>query len=85
MSDPQKYRSKDEVNECKKLDPIEQVKATILKNKYATEAAIEKVNDEIKAEVDACVEFAENSPFPDNSEVYKDIYKQEDYPFLMDY
>ena len=85
MSDPQKYRSKDEVNEYKKLDPIEQVKATILKNKYATEAAIEKVNDEIKAEVDACVEFAENSPFPDNSEVYKDIYKQEDYPFLMDY
>jgi pyruvate dehydrogenase E1 component alpha subunit len=85
MSDPQKYRTKDEVEEYKQKDPIEQVKATILSKKYATEAQLEEVNDSVKAEVDESVEFAEQSNFPDNSELYKDIYKQEDYPFLTDY
>jgi pyruvate dehydrogenase E1 component alpha subunit len=53
-------------------------------NKYATEAEIEAINDKIKAEIDECVEFSENSPIPDDSEMYKDIYSQ-DYPFLTDY
>lgn len=85
MSDPQKYRSKDEVEEYKKKDPIEMVKKTIIDKKYASAKDLEKVDEEVKKEVDECVEFAENSNFPDNSEMYKDIYKQEDYPFLVDY
>jgi pyruvate dehydrogenase E1 component alpha subunit len=85
MSDPQKYRTKEEVEEYKLKDPIEQVRKTILDKKYASDKDLEKIDDEVKQEVDACVEFAENSNFPDNSELYKDIYKQEDYPFLVDY
>jgi pyruvate dehydrogenase E1 component alpha subunit len=50
----------------------------------ATAEEITEMNDRVKAIVDDCVEFAETSPLPDISEVYKDIYLQEDYPFIMD-
>ena len=84
MSDPQKYRTKEEVEAYRLQDPIEKVKATILSNKWMTEAEIETIDARIKQEVLDSVEFAENSPFPDISEMYKDIYVQEDYPFIMD-
>lgn len=84
MSDPQKYRSKEEVEEYKQRDPIEQVKTTILKNKWATEEDLKAIDDKIKKEVQECVEFAENSDFPAASEAYTDVYAQEDYPFIMD-
>jgi len=82
MSDPQKYRTKEEVESYKKQDPIEQVLADIKKKKYATEAEIKEINTRIKQQVNECVEFAENSPFPDNSELYKDVYYQQNYPYL---
>lgn len=84
MSDPQKYRSKEEVEEYKKLDPIEQVLATIQKNKWLNEAQIQEIVDRVEAEVEASVQFAEESPFPDNEELLKDIYVESDYPFLVD-
>lgn len=83
-SDPQKYRTKDEVEAYKKLDPIETIKATILKNKFATPAAIEAMEERIGEEIDACVKFAEESPFPDNAELLKDIYAEDHYPFITD-
>jgi pyruvate dehydrogenase E1 component alpha subunit len=84
MSDPGKYRSKDEVEEYKIKDPIDHVLKVINENNYATEQEIEAINEKVKLIVEESVEFAENSPFPDESEVYKDIYTQEDYPFIMD-
>jgi pyruvate dehydrogenase E1 component alpha subunit len=84
MSDPQKYRTKDEVEEYKQKDPIETTLATIYKKKYATEKEIEAINEKVKAEIDACVEFAENSPFPDVSEMYTENYVQADYPYILD-
>ncbi|SOE21462.1 pyruvate dehydrogenase E1 component alpha subunit [Spirosomataceae bacterium TFI 002] len=84
MSDPQKYRTKEEVAEWKDRDPIEMVKFTILENKFATEADLKKIDDAIKVTVAESVKFAEESPFPDPSEAYKDIYVQEDYPFVME-
>lgn len=84
MSDPQKYRTKEEVAEWKDRDPIEMVKFTILENKIATEEELKKIDDAIKVTVAAAVKFAEESPFPDPSEAYKDIYMQEDYPFVME-
>jgi pyruvate dehydrogenase E1 component alpha subunit len=84
MSDPQKYRTKDEVEDYKKLDPIEQVSATILKNKWMSEDEIQAIRDRIEAEVEACVQFAEESPFPDNAELLRDIYVEDNYPFLID-
>lgn len=82
MSDPQKYRTKEEVEEYKLLDPINQVLETIKKQKLATEAEIQAIQDKVKEEIDACVDFAENSAFPDESAVYEYIYTQEDYPFI---
>jgi len=84
MSDPQKYRSKDEVNRYKDEDPIGKVLATIRKEKFATEKQIEAIGAKVKAQVEESVKFAEESPLPDASELYKDVYSQEDYPFIMD-
>jgi len=84
MSDPQKYRSKEEVESYKKLDPFETTMALILQKKYATQAEIDAINAKIDAEIDACVQFAEESPAPDDSELLKHIYVEEDYPFLVE-
>lgn len=84
MSDPQKYRTKEEVEEYKGKDPINVVLNKILKNNWATEDEIKEINKKVKEEIDDCVTFAENSPYPDDSAVYEDIYVQEDYPFLTD-
>ena len=84
VSDPQKYRSKDEVEEYKNQDPITKVAHTILTNKYATEAELKAIDDKISAIVDGSVKFAEDSPWPDDSEVLKDVYNDQSYPFIVD-
>jgi len=84
ISDPQKYRTKEEVEEYKQRDPIALVKATILKNKFATEEDLDAIDKRVAEKVDASVKFAEESPWPDESEVLKDIVLQPDYPFIMD-
>ena len=84
MSDPAKYRTKEELEEYKQRDPIEHVRVAILKNKFATEKDIERINEKIKKVVEECVQFAEESNYPDPSEIYKDVYVQEDYPYIMD-
>ncbi|WP_341226494.1 pyruvate dehydrogenase (acetyl-transferring) E1 component subunit alpha [uncultured Arcticibacterium sp.] len=84
MSDPQKYRTKEEVAEWKSRDPIEMTKDRILKENIATEAELEEINKKIKGQVAESVKFAEESPFPAAEDAFKDIYVQEDYPFLME-
>lgn len=84
MSDPAKYRTKEEVEEYKERDPINQVLKTILSNKFATEADIEAISERVKEQVDEAVQFAEESPWPDDSELLKDVYAEEDYPFIVD-
>lgn len=84
MSDPQKYRSKEEVEEYKSKDPIETTLAKIQKNNWATEEQINEINQWVENEVNESVKFAEESPWPDDSEVYKDVYVQENYPFITD-
>ncbi len=84
MSDPQKYRTKEEVEAYKKLDPVEQVRATILRKGLATEEELSAINARVKAIVEDSVQFAEESPFPDPSEAFTDVYVQPDYPFIMD-
>ena len=49
-----------------------------------TEAEIEVINERVKNEVEESVKFAEESPWPDNSELLKDVYVQSDYPFIVD-
>jgi pyruvate dehydrogenase E1 component alpha subunit len=84
MSDPQKYRSKDEVEEYKDQDPIETTKKKLIENFGVTEAEIEVINDRIKEVVEECVRFAEESPWPNDDELLKDVYQQTDYPFIVD-
>jgi pyruvate dehydrogenase E1 component alpha subunit len=84
MSDPQKYRTKEELQEYLNIDPIETTLRKIKENKMASDKEIDAINEKIKIEIDECVEFSENSPLPDNDELYKDIYVQSDYPFLID-
>lgn len=84
MSDPAKYRSKEEVDAYKMQDPIEQVRHTILSKKYAKETDLEAIEAKVNTEIDECVTFAENSPYPEVSELYTDNYVQVDYPFITD-
>lgn len=84
MSDPAKYRTKEEVAEYKGRDPIEQVKAVILSKEYATEEDLKELDKKIKEDVMKSVEFAENSEYPPASDAYTDVYAQEDYPFVID-
>jgi pyruvate dehydrogenase E1 component alpha subunit len=84
MSDPQKYRTKEEVTEYQNQDPIEHVLRVIRENKWMSEAEIEGVEDEIKQVVEASVKFAEESPLPTADELYKDVYMQDDYPYVND-
>lgn len=84
MSDPAKYRTKDELEKYKGLDPLITTKAAIMKKKYANTKWFEEVEADVKKQVDEAVKFAEESPYPDVDELYKDIYAQEDYPYIMD-
>lgn len=84
MSDPAKYRTKEEVEEYKERDPIEYTKNTLINNFNVSEEEIEVINERVKNEVAESVKFAEESPWPDDSELLKDVYIQEDYPFITD-
>lgn len=84
MSDPAKYRTKEELEEYKAKDPIEQVKKTILERKFATEEELKDIDKKIKEDVAGYVKFAEESEFPSPDEAFKDVYVQKDYPFIMD-
>lgn len=84
MSDPQKYRTKEEVNKYKAQDPILFVKEIIEKNKFATEKQFEEIAARVKETVAESVKFAEESPEPEASELYKDIYVEDNYPYIMD-
>jgi pyruvate dehydrogenase E1 component alpha subunit len=84
MSDPQKYRTKEELEEYKEKDPIEYV-LKVLKDQYQVpDSDIETIVERVKAEVEESVKFAEESPWPSDDELLKDVYVQKDYPFIMD-
>ncbi len=82
VSDPAKYRTKEELQEYKDQDPVKMTEAKILEDKIATKEEIDAIKDAIKKEIEEAVKFAEESPLPDASELYTDNYLQEDYPFL---
>ena len=82
MSDAQHYRTKEEVEEYKKIDPITQVLDVIKAKKYATDAEIEAIDERVKDLVAECEKFAEESPFPEKNVMYDVVYEQENYPFL---
>jgi pyruvate dehydrogenase E1 component alpha subunit len=84
MSDPAKYRTKGELEQYKAKDPIEQTLNTLKDNKWISEKEIEDIDKRVKELVDESVKFAEESPFPTEDELYKDVYVQDDYPYIIE-
>ena len=82
MSDPAKYRTKEELKEYQGRDPLITVKAEILDKKYANQKWFEEVEADVKKQVEESVKFAEESADPHKDEIYKDVYAQKDYPFI---
>ena len=76
MSDPAKYRSKEEVDKMRtEHDPIEQVRARILAKKWTTEDGLKKVDAEVRRIVNDAAEFATHDAEPDASELWTDVYQ----------
>jgi len=84
MSDAQHYRTKDEVAEYQKIDPILISKEMLLKKKWASESEIEAIDARVKDLVAECVDFAEKSPYPDAEELWQHVYVDADYPFITE-
>ena len=84
MSDPAKYRSKEEMEEYKLQDPVETTLKKLKDNFGVSDEDIKKIDERVKNEVADAVKFAEESPYPDDDEVLKDVYAEDDYPFIMD-
>ncbi len=84
VSDPGKYRTKEELQHYMDLDPVKILEAEILSLDIATRAEMEAIAEQITAEIDEAVEFAENSPYPEAAELYEDNYTQQDYPYMKD-
>lgn len=82
MSDAQHYRTKEEVAEFQKRDPIGIVQKVIQEKKYATEEELKAIDQRVKDLVAECVKFADESPFPTADNLYKHVYIQNDYPFI---
>ena len=80
MSDPAKYRTKEELAEYKKLDPIEQVREALVKKKVS-EGDLKKIDERVKGIVADSVKYAEESDFPNAEDAFEYVYVQEDYPF----
>lgn len=75
MSDPDSiYRTKQEVEEEKKRDPIENMKKFLLEEKVATQKEIDSIENDVKKTISEALEFAENSPEPPLNSMYDDVY-----------
>ena len=84
ISDPQKYRTKEEVEEYKSKDPINQIISTIKENGFASDEELQAINKRVDEAVAESVKFAEESPWPNDDEVLKDVYVDQNYPFITD-
>lgn len=84
MSDPAKYRTKEEVECYKEQDPIAQVISVMRDNNWIDDAGVEAMEKKIEDIVNECVKFAEESPFPAAEELYNDVYAEPGYPFIME-
>jgi pyruvate dehydrogenase E1 component alpha subunit len=76
MSDPAKYRTKEEVDKIRtEQDPIEQVRKRLLDRKWASEDELKKIDAAVRAVVNEASEFATHDAEPDPSELYTDVYR----------
>lgn len=76
MSDPAKYRSKEEVDGYKERDPIAVIKQLILDNSYVSEEQVKDIEKKVKSQITKVAEFATSEPLPSEDELYTDIFKE---------
>src|SRR5262244_872213 len=77
MSDPAKYRPKEEVDKVRhEHDPIEQVRSRLLKKGFASEDALKKIDAEVRTVINEAAEFATNDAEPDPAELWRDVYAE---------
>ena len=74
MSDPAQYRTKEELDSYKSNDPIEIASNSILKKKYSSKKNLEKINSNIIKKIKEAASFALDSPFPEEKDLYTDVY-----------
>lgn len=84
MSDPMKYRTKEELEQYKGVDPLTITAKVIEENQWLTEEGFAKLEGKIKAQVEEAVTFADESPEPEAHELYEDVYLQSDYPYVKE-
>ena len=75
MSDPAKYRTKDEVDQYKNRDPLSYVRNIIIDNKYASEEDLKTIEKKVKLKIAEVEEFATSEAPPSEDELFTDIYK----------
>jgi pyruvate dehydrogenase E1 component alpha subunit len=76
MSDPAKYRTREEVQKMRtEHDPIEMVRKRLLENKVETEEELKKVDAEVRDIINEAAEFATHDPEPDPAELWTDVYR----------
>jgi len=81
MSDPMKYRTKEELKEYEKKDPIERIIKYMLKEDIIDEDRVDEIQDEVEDTIMEAIDFAEESDFPDEEALYDDMFVEDDYPF----
>lgn len=82
VSDPAKYRTKEELKSYQDKDPVKMLEKKMMDEKIASEDEIKEIKSKIKEIIEESVKFAEESDYPDPSELYDDNYVEDDYPFL---
>ncbi len=81
MSDPQKYRTKEELEEYQKVDPIERLKTYIFENKAISQKKLEEIEENVENKVLEAIEFAENADPPEPEALYEDMFVEEEATF----
>jgi len=76
MSDPAKYRTREEVDEIRTYhDPIDMARQRIIEKKFASEEVLKKIDGEVRDQINEAAEFATHDAEPDVSELYADVYR----------
>ncbi len=84
VSDPAKYRTKEELMQYRAKDPIKTIEARILDFGLAHADELKEIKKRVEAEIEDAVRFADESPYPEPEALYEDVYVQPDYPFMKD-
>ena len=74
VGDPQKYRPADEIEECRKFDPVAKLEAKLIREKVLTPDEVRQIKQRVQTEIDEAVKFAEESPLPKVDEILEDVY-----------